>query len=116
MTIVDRQGTFTNTFTRITGMVMALGLQSVTVVDRQATFTGTSTRISSICVSGFSVHTVTDCSHRTITMLPDLVEVPVKVACVSMTFTDYSHRAITMQFIVVEVLVKVACQSTTVTD
>ena len=42
----------------------------------------------SICVSGLSVHTVTDCSHR----------------------------AITMQLIVVEVLVKVACQSTTVTD
>ena len=42
----------------------------------------------SICVSGLSVHTVTYCSHR----------------------------AITMPLIVEEVLVKVACQSTSVTD
>ena len=76
-----------------------------------ATYSG-----KSICVGGFSVHTVTDCSHRTITMLLILVEVPVKVACQSTTVTNCSHRAITMQLIVVEVLVKVACQSTTVTD
>ena len=49
-------------------------------------------------------------------MLLIIVEVPVKVDCLSTTVTDYRHRAITMQFIVVEVLVKMACQSTTVTD
>ena len=67
-------------------------------------------------MSGLSVYTFTDCSHRAITMLLIIVEVPVKVACLSMTVTDYRHRAITMQFIVVEVLVRAACQSTTVTD
>ena len=42
----------------------------------------------SICVSGLLVHTITDCNHRTITMLLILVEVPVKVACWSTTVTD----------------------------
>ena len=48
----------------------------------------------SICVSGLSVHTFTDCSHRAITMLLILVKVPVKVACRSTTGTDCSPRAI----------------------
>ena len=48
---VDQQATYTNTFTRISSMVMVLGLQSVTVVDGQATFTGTSTRIISMVMA-----------------------------------------------------------------
>ena len=52
-------------------------------LQHRATYSG-----GSICECGLSVHSVTDCSHR----------------------------AITIQFAVVEVLVKVACQSTTVTD
>ena len=39
----------------------------------------------SICVSGLLVHTVTDYSHRAITMLLILVEVSVNVACPSTT-------------------------------
>ena len=62
-----------------------------------ATYSG-----GSICVSGLSVYTFTACSHRAITMLLIIVEVPVKVACLSMTVTDYRHRAITMQFIVLQ--------------
>ena len=48
---LDRQATYTDMSTRISCMVMALWLQSVTVVDRQATFTGTSTRISSMVMA-----------------------------------------------------------------
>ena len=51
----------------------------------------------SICVSGLSVHKVTDCSHRAITMLLILVEVHVKVAYRSTTVTDCSHSAINMR-------------------
>ena len=51
--------------------------------------------------------TVTDCSHRAITMLLILVEV-----CESGLSVNDSHRAITMLLILVKVSVKVACQST----
>ena len=67
-----------------------------------ATYSG-----GSICVSGL-VHTGTNCSHRAITMLLILVEVPVKVACRSTTVTDCSHRAITMLLILVEVAICVS--------
>ena len=52
--------------------------------------------------------TATACRH----MLLILVEVSVKVACRSTTATECSHRAITMPFILAEVSVKVACRST----
>ena len=42
----------------------------------------------SICECGLSVHSVTDCSHRAITMQLTVVEVLVKVACQSTTVTD----------------------------
>ena len=44
-------------------------------------------------------------------MLLISVEVSVKIACWSTTVTDCSHKAITMQLILVERLVKIACQS-----
>ena len=47
VTVVDRQATFTGTFTKISSMEMALWLQSV-FLDRQATYTDTSTKISSM--------------------------------------------------------------------
>ena len=50
VTVVDRQVTFTGTSTRISSMVMALWLQSVTVC-RQATFTDHFARISSMEVT-----------------------------------------------------------------
>ena len=55
--------------------------------------------------------TATDCSHRAISILLILVEVFVKVAGQSMTVTACRHRAITMLLILVEVTVKVSCQS-----
>ena len=45
-----------------------------------------------------------------------VVEVSVKVACQSTTVTDCSHRAITMLLLLLEVFVKVVCRSTTATD
>ena len=50
-----------------------------------ATYSG-----GSICVSGLLVQAGTNCSHRAITMLLILVEVPVKVACRSTTVTEPS--------------------------
>ena len=87
----------------------------------------------SICVSCLSVHRVTDCSHRAITMLLILVEVHVEVACRSTTVkpqshatypvgenvacrsttaTNWTYKATSMLLILVEVSVKLVCQST----
>ena len=87
----------------------------------KATYSG-----GSICESGLAVHESQDCRYRAITMLLILVEVSVKVACLSTTATDCRHRAITMLLILVEVsvkllilvevYVKVAWRSTTATD
>ena len=49
-------------------------------------------------------------------MLLILVEVSVKLSCLSMTAADYSKRAITMLLILVEVSVKLAYRSTIATD
>ena len=49
-------------------------------------------------------------------MLLLLVEVSVKVACLSMTATDCRHRAITTLLILVEVSLKVAYRFTIATD
>ena len=45
-------------------------------LQHRATYYG-----GSICECGLSVHSVTDCSHRAITMQLTVVEVLVKVAC-----------------------------------
>ena len=52
-------------------------------LQHRATYSGGST-----CESGLPVHTVTDCSHRAISMLLFLMEVSVNVACRSTTATD----------------------------
>ena len=62
--VVDLQATFTDTFTRISSIMIALWPQSVDVMDRQDTFTDTSTRISSMVIVVCGCHGLTRHFHR----------------------------------------------------